>query len=408
MSEQLLSGNVGEWSEIYVFFRLLASGKMNVADDTLTAIPTEFYKILAILRKESESENEYLRADDRIIIKVKNSVTSNVDEFQMSVEQFKHNADLLFEKLKNQTGRSASYPRIQSFMDEIKICTIKDIGHKRDITISIEDFHNGMAQTLGFSIKSFIGKQSTLFNPGAGTNFIYKVDFPDGLVMDCDKFNAETYNGQPGKIAARLNKIAELGGKISFDHIQSDCLNQNLRTIDGELPVILANALLLKYRLSLSSWFDILNELNNTNPLKYRINDNSPVYEVKIARFLQDAAMGMTPENPWSGFYDADGGQIIVKKDGDIVCYHIYELNRFRQYLLNATRIDQPSTGEDGDNPGHVRLDPKTGKPKKPFLFGWLYKEDGQYFFKINLQVRFKPIPKKALRHRPGAKRLNL
>ena len=233
-----------------------------------------------------------------------------------------------------------------------------------------------------------IGSTATLLNAsGDNTNFIYKVEFPEGVNVDCDKFNAETYDGLPSKISARLAKIEELGGTISFDRIQSDCLTQNLRTIDGELPVILANALLLKYTKSISSWAQIIEELNAQNPLGYRISANSPVYEVKIARFLQDAAMGMTPETPWSGFYDADGGQIVVKKDGDIVCYHIYELNRFRQYLLNATRIEQPSTGEDENNPGHVRLDQKTGKPKKPYLFGWLYQENGNYFLKINLQV---------------------
>ena len=243
-----------------------------------------------------------------------------------------------------------------------------------------------------------IGSTAILLNAsGDNTNFIYKVEFPEGVNVDCDRFNAETYDGLPSKISARLAKIEELGGTISFNRIQSDCLTQNLRTIDGELPIILANALLLKYTKSISSWAQIIEELNAQNPLGYRIADNSPVYEVKIARFLQDAAMGMTPETPWSGFYDADGGQIVVKKDGDIVCYHIYELNRFRQYLLNATRIEQPSTGEDENNPGHIRLDEKTGKPKKPYLFGWLYQENGNYFLKINLQVRFKPISKRKI-----------
>ena len=241
-----------------------------------------------------------------------------------------------------------------------------------------------------------IGSTATLLNAsGDNTNFIYKVEFPEGVNVDCDRFNAETYDGLPSKISARLAKIEELGGTISFNRIQSDCLTQNLRTIDGELPIILANALLLKYTKSISSWAQIIEELNAQNPLGYRITDNSPVYEVKIARFLQDAAMGMTPETPWSGFYDADGGQIVVRKDGDIVCYQIYELNRFRQYLLNATRIEQPSTGEDENNPGHIRLDSKTGKPKKPYLFGWLYQENGNYFLKINLQVRFKEITNK-------------
>ena len=269
-------------------------------------------------------------------------------------------------------------------------------------------FRNNVKDTSKFNsfIKIFwldlsgndIGSTSTLLNASGATNFIYKVEFPEGVDVDCDIFNAETYDGLPSKISARLAKIEELGGTISFDRIQSDCLTKNLRTIDGALPIILANALLLKYSKSISSWAQIIEELNAQNPLGYRIAENSPVYEVKIARFLQDAAMGMTPEKPWSGFYDADGGQIVVKKDGDIVCYHIHELNRFHQYLLNATRIDQPSTGEDEDNPGHIRLDPKKGNPKKPFLFGWLYQENGKYYLKINLQVRFKEISNKRKR----------
>ena len=271
-------------------------------------------------------------------------------------------------------------------MQDQKISSDKDFDHKRYIPISVEDFN------------SIIGKQFSLLNSRPETNFIYKVEFPEGISVDCDKFNAETYNEKPSKIAARLAKIKELGGTISFEGIQSDCLTQNLRTIDGALPVILANALLVKYSKRLSSWAKIIEELNAQNPLGYRISENSPVYEVKIARFLQDAAMGMTPETPWNGFYDADGGQIVVKKNGDIVCYHIYELNRFRQYLLNATRIEQPATGEDENNPGHVRVEPTKNKPNKPYLFGWLYQENGNYYLKINLQVRFNGIPKKQKR----------
>lgn len=294
------------------------------------------------------------------------------------------------------------------FLEEVAVLIKMSSNSEEDMisatTAFIENlFRNNEKDTSKFKsfVKIFwldrsdnhIGSTATLLNAsGDNTNFIYKVEFPEGVNVDCDKFNAETYNGLPSKISARLAKIEELGGSVSFDSIQSHCLTQNLRTIDGELPVILANALLLKYSKSISSWAQIIEELNAQNPLGYRISANSPVYEVKIARFLQDAAMGMTPETPWSGFYDADGGQIIVKKDGDIVCYHIYELNRFRQYLLNATRIEQPSTGEDGDNPGHIRLDAKTGKPKKPYLFGWLYQEESNYYFKINLQVRFKSI----------------
>lgn len=281
-------------------------------------------------------------------------------------------------KESNNSGDKIS--TVNTFVENLFRNNVKDTSKfKSHVKIFLLDLYS-----------NHIGSSVTLLNASdESTNFIYKVEFPEGVNVDCDTFNADTYDGVPSKISARLAKIEELGGSVSFDSIQSDCLTQNLRTIDGELPVILANALLLKYSKSISSWAQIIEELNVQNPLGYRIAGNSPVYEVKIARFLQDAAMGMTPETPWSGFYDADGGQIVVKKDGDIVCYHVYELNRFLQYLLEGTKLEQASTSEDPNNPGHVRI-PSSGSRPKPYQFGWLYKEDDKYYFKINLQVRFK------------------
>lgn len=48
--------------------------------------------------------------------------------------------------------------------------------------------------------------------------------------------------------------------------------------------------------------------------------------------------------------------------------------------------FEQPSTGEDGDNSGN----PRRTKGAKKYYYGWLYEEDGELLFKINLQVRFK------------------
>lgn len=39
---------------------------------------------------------------------------------------------------------------------------------------------------------------------------------------------------------------------------------------------------------------------------------------------LLDSALGMTPGKERKGRYDANGGYLVVKKDGDIVCYHFY------------------------------------------------------------------------------------
>ena len=54
-----LTGNKGEWSEIYVFLKLLADGRLNAADANLNAIPNVYYPIIKILRLENGINREY-------------------------------------------------------------------------------------------------------------------------------------------------------------------------------------------------------------------------------------------------------------------------------------------------------------------------------------------------------------
>ena len=384
-NEKTLSGNKGEWSEIYVFLRLLDTGKLEIADDNLDAIPNEFYRILEIIRKETTTSNNYVREDDTVSISVKNDETGEEENFTYPISVFAEKADHLLQLIKETKGRAFQLPSIASFLKEIQVSSIKDVGHNRDITIKIEDFHTGMPQTLGFSIKSFLGGNSTLFNAGSGTNFIFEAVLPEGKTMDCDEFNKRTYPIS-GRIGARLKSLVDdYNATIKFVGIQSRCLAQNLEAIDGHMPRLLAELLLINAASGCTSIQKCTELLTEQNPFGFDTQTHGNIYEYKVKRFLQDCAQGMTPETPWLGIYDATGGQIIVKENGEIVCYHIYELNRFRNYLYNSTKFERASTSEDESNPGHPRTD-----AKKPFNYGWLYKENGHYYIKINLQVRSK------------------
>ena len=224
---------------------------------------------------------------------------------------------------------------------------------------------------------------------GAGTNFIYEIRFPENTEIDVDVFNAETYELSP-RIPSRLKSlINDYGAEIVFQKVQSHCLSQNLRTIDGDLPSLIAQLLLIRYLENETTIARCTEILTLQNPLDFDTENHGSVYEYKIKRFLQDCALGMVPEKPWLGIYDATGGQIIVKEDGQVVCYHIYEQNRFLNYLFHSTKFEGASTSEDENNPGHPR-EKVPGKTLKPCFYGWLYQEEGKYYFKINLQVRFK------------------
>lgn len=88
MAIKTLKGNVGEWSEIYTFLKVLSDGKLDVADEKLNAVPGEFYKIIAILRNEAESSNSYFREQDCVHFYVTNHKTGEIEEFKTTILEF--------------------------------------------------------------------------------------------------------------------------------------------------------------------------------------------------------------------------------------------------------------------------------------------------------------------------------
>jgi len=384
-----LTGNKGEWSEIYVFLKLLAEGRLNAADANLNALPNVYYPIIKILRQEAYSKREFIYNTNIEI------VDGNTKEclIVLPVGEFIDNSKKLFDELKASKGRSFSFPEIEAFLYSIDVKNLTALKtDKADIRVIVHDLNTGLKPILGFSIKSMIGGNSTLFNPGAGTNFIFRLTKPIGLDFDLNKFNVETLQtskiSKDSKISLRLSMLERLGFEIKFIKIQSENLQLNLTLIDSQLPEILAYLVYLKYRNGNSKLTKLLREINLQNPIGFDISKGHPFYEYKIKNFLTENALGMTPETVWTGLYDATGGMIIVKEDGDIVCYHIYNKNDFQNYLINNTKLEQASTSEDDKNPGFAVPNSFTPKPK-PYKFGWVYEEDEELYIKLNLQIRF-------------------
>lgn len=237
---------------------------------------------------------------------------------------------------------------------------------------------------LGFNVK--VIKNNDLCSANPGYNFIYKVS--GNLNRSISDFNKTTYKPEGGvsKITYRLNSLLAQGCDIEYKGIQSKQLWKNLKMIDGDLPQILSYSLYFRWIYRERSLRKVVDILEKKDPLNFYDNQISEqkLYEYKIKKFLTESAMGMTSENPWLGEYDAFGGVIIAKQDGDIVCFHIYDFNLLRDYLLNNTVFEQPSTGEDGQNPGNRK------QKGKKYYYGWLEKEGNDLIFKINLQIRFK------------------
>ena len=162
----MLTGNKGEWSEIYVFLKLLADGRLNAADANLNAIPNVYYPIIKILRQENTISREY-----RINGNIKIVDGNNNELLNLPIAEFISRSQQLFNELRNAEGRSFAFSDIETFLNSIDIRSLTALKtDKADIKVVVHDLNTGMQPKLGFSIKSMLGGNSTLFNPDLNTN----------------------------------------------------------------------------------------------------------------------------------------------------------------------------------------------------------------------------------------------
>jgi len=357
----MLTGNKGEWSEIYTLLKIISDRKLFAGDSDLNKIESLIFPIIKILRDESNGTYEYAYDSDLVIIK------GNEEEFRFPITQFQEKAVSLLSKLKETTTATFSIPEIESFINSFNCVSIKAKSTvKSDIRIVIHDQRTGTTPELGFSIKSQLGGASTLLNAGKTTNFIYIIE---GSNITDEEISEINVIDSRSKIKDRIEVIKGHSGILKFFNTESSIFGNNLTLIDSALPQILSEIIYLFFTSSFSKTMDLVNEITVQNPLKYNLETNHPFYSYKIKRFLTDIALGMMPSKVWTGQLDATGGYLVVKEDGEVLCYHIYNRNEFEDYLLNNTKLETASSSR--------------------HEFGTIYKENNQLYFKLNLQIRF-------------------
>lgn len=357
----MLTGNKGEWSEIYTLLKIIGDEKLYAGDKNLNRIERLIFPIVKVLRTETNGTYEFSYKDTLVLIKY------GLEEFKIPIIEFHKKASSLLSYLKNAAGSSFSHEETEEFINTFKCRSIKASSSvKSDIQIIIHDINTGTQPVLGFSIKSQLGGASTLLNAGKTTNFIYKITNSSLSDNDIKVINSISTRS---KIMDRINAIINKNGILKFQHLENRTFENNLKLIDTSLPTLLSEILLLYYTTKISNVKELVDIISKYNPLKLDISSKHPYYSYKIKRFLNDIALGMVPSKVWTGTFDATGGYLIVKDNGDILCYHIYNRNEFEDYLLNNTKLETASSSRHG--------------------FGFIYKHDKDLLFNLNLQIRF-------------------
>lgn len=351
-----LTANKGEWSELYALFKIFAEHKIVAADNELQ--PTgHYFNFLKIFRNDNpDMPLEYnLEHDGQVIIMgTKGDIIKSIDVSDLPPKTKK-----IFKRIKGASASAFSIPEAETLMGDFLLTKIKAKSKdKSDMVATINDNITSETKPYGFSIKSQIGSASTLLNASGGTNFVYKIKNLSANINDINAINTKS------KVRDRLQAIIAHGGLIEFVKPISKTFQTNLQTIDTMFPKIIADMLLNYY---LGNGCNMINSCEIIGYDKpFGLNNNQIADKVK--NFLKVIALGMVPQTEWD-IKLSTYGYIVVRNDGMLLCYHIYNEDLFKDYLFNNTKFDTPSSTR--------------------HKFGTIYKQNNDLFINLNLQIRF-------------------
>lgn len=337
-------------------------GKLFAADKDLQKIAEKYFDVLQVVREESRiGKKTYdlsVNPSEIVILDSEGKTLEIVSKAIISEKVAK-----IFEKIKTSGKGTFTVPSGDQTMKALHCTQIKAGSMKKaDLFLKIYDRISPTTPDLGFSIKSMLGSPSTLFNASKHTNFVYK------LTKKVDEKVINSIEGS-SKIRDRIKEIESSGSEIVYDHMDSREFERNLRIIDTMFPQMIALVVKEFYGSNGKTLPELTNYLDAEKSVQNNFNLSLSDYNYKIKHFLMSVALGMTPQAKWDGLTEAHGGYIVVREDGEIVCYHLYNRDQFQEYLFENTKLDTPSSTR--------------------HQFGVVYEKGGEQFIKLNLQIRF-------------------
>ena len=373
--QQWATKNRGEWSELYVLFKALGDGRIYGANGDLQVNKKIYLDVNRVVRTEDSTKINFIRnAESETVL-----IYINDNFFQeLSTDIFKEEYRKLYTRIIEGKGRSFAIPETELFLRSLGCHNITaSSSDKTDITIEVHEPKTGMDLVQGYSIKSRLGGKSTLINSSQSTNFEFSLD---GNVSKeiTEEANKVLHGDSKSKIKDGISYLTSKDVTLRFRNTYKDTIRNNLVLLDSNLPRIVSEMLKLYYENNISLISKQIEILQKNNPLEFPHPERFPYYEYKIKKLLMAYALGMQSDTPWNGYEEANGGYIVVKEDGDVVCFHIFDRNNFGDYLVKNTFLDTPS-------------------PDKHH-FGVIVdvKKDKEYRICLNLQVRFIEDPKQS------------
>jgi type II restriction enzyme len=346
------SANRGEWSELYAIGYLLLNGGGFGADENARRDTSIFYKVLQVVDNPSGGlETIYTLENSEIQV-----TKDGIGIVTIKKENLAPSLDAFFKALVQESGsRAFSLPSGDALLKLLMRDRLSSSSSNiEDLHLILEDIETKIATTRrSFNIKSEIGSPATIFNASGSTNLTFKI---------LGNPKPESFPSA-SPVKTNLHALVDKGYSLEFVEYDNSTFHQSLENIDSKLPDFLAELMLSYY---LSSTTNLASLCHSTWSDEKQGNT---LQISKIKKFLSAASMGLRANKIWSGYPEDFGGLLLVKENGDVLFYYLYNLQKFEDYLFKHLRFETPSASRHG--------------------FGQVYEYKGEARIKLNLQIRF-------------------
>ena len=349
-----------EWGELYAFFRILADGHVYAGTPDVKRNEAHKIPVAMVQREEHDGTRQYVIENDYINVK-----GENIDK-KIPREDFDTVAGLIREAIKNTSGNDVMSPDgVEEFLDEVAIFNLE--AQTQDRTDFSVAFYSADAPLTGFCVRSRMGgKMLPLLDGGRAANFKFEQSGVKFAVPTINKINAE---GEEDDVTSRMLMIERLGGVLKYNDVADKIFRSNLSMIDLHAGRMFAEMTRIMWLDGITKMSELTEEIKKMNPLKIKdelINKHG-YYEYKVKELLLALAMGMRPAKMYNGTDSAISGFLFVTAEGEVLCYQKAFRQVFADFLYQNTRLEKGSTEKD--------------------KYGYLERENGVYYFKLNLKI---------------------
>lgn len=350
-----------EWSELYSFLRLLSEGHVCAGIPSGEVCVERPLKVVVVQREEHDGTRRYIIDSEniRIVGDRMNKVVPRV--------YFASAAKLILKALKQaQSDEVTSPDGVEEFLDDIAVYDLEAKTEDRT------DYHIGFwdmqAPLAGFRVYSKLSSMIPLLDGGRAANLKFE---QTGVKFASPTVNKINQLETPNEVLDRMRLIERLGGVLKYSDVADKVFRSNLSMIDLHFPRMLAEMVRTMYYEDITRVSELTARMEEINPLKIKdeLIRKHGFYRYKMKQFLLAVALGMRPAKLFNGTDSAVEGFIFVDGEGRLMCYHKADKETFADFLFNNTRFLKGALEKD--------------------KYGYLERENGAYFFKLNAKIGF-------------------